>query len=104
VFANDSTTIRACALCGGLLECDAPRGPRGGAFQHLVDAVRYGMVLVYISLPVPASPRTDHTPTKYIRNEEIRARYAAGETIDYLARLFDISEQRVSQIIRGQRK
>ncbi len=49
-------------------------------------------------------PRTDHTPTKYSRNEEIRARYAAGETIGYLAQLFDISEQRISQIVQGKRK
>jgi Mor family transcriptional regulator len=62
------------------------------------------MVLMYISLPVPARPRTDHTPTKRARNEEIRARYAAGETVVYLARRFDISEQRVSQIVQGKRK
>ncbi len=80
------------------------KGVETGGFQHLWDAVRYGMVLMYISLSAPASPRTDHTPTKYSRNEEIRARYAAGEAIGHLAQLFDISEQRISQIIQGRRK
>ncbi len=104
VLASDSTTIYVAYHGVGRLECSAHRGVETGGFQHLWDAVRYGMVLMYISLPIPVSPRTDHTPTKYPRNVEIRARYAAGETVDYLARLFDISEQRVSQIIRGQRK
>jgi hypothetical protein len=80
------------------------RGVETGGFQHLWDAVRYGMVLMYIGLLVSVSPRTDHTPTKYSRNEEIRARYATGETISYLARRFDISEQRVHQIVHGKRK
>jgi hypothetical protein len=80
------------------------RGPRGGAFQRLVDGVGYGMVLFYIGQATPAFPLTDHTPTKHRRNAEIRARYAKGETIGYLARLFDISVQRVSQIVLGRRK
>ena len=80
------------------------RGPRGGAFQHLVDGVTYGMVLFYIGQSTPTFPLTDHTPTKHRRNEEIRTRYAKGETVGYLARQFDISMQRVSQIIRGRRK
>jgi Mor family transcriptional regulator len=69
-----------------------------------VDAIRYGMLLVYFGQKASALPLTDHTPTKHRRNEEIRARYAAGKSIRYLARLFDISEQRVSQILLGQRK
>ena len=86
------------------LKCSAPRGPEDGAFQHLVDGINYGMVLFYVGQSLPTFPLTDHTPTKCSRNEEIRARYAAGENIGYLARLFDISEQRISQIILGQRK
>jgi hypothetical protein len=80
------------------------RGPRGGAFQRLVDGVAYGMVLFYIGQSTPTLPLTDHTPTKHRRNDEIRARYAKGETTGYLARLFDISVQRVSQIVLGRRK
>ena len=80
------------------------RGPRDGAFQHLVDGVAYGMVLFYVGQSTPTFPFTDHTPTKYQRNEEIRARYAKGETIGYLAQLFEISVQRVSQIVLKWRK
>jgi hypothetical protein len=69
-----------------------------------VDGIAYGMMLLYVGRSIPTFPLTDHTPTKHQRNEEIRARYAKGETIGYLARLFDISEQRVSQLILGQRK
>jgi Mor family transcriptional regulator len=62
------------------------------------------MVLLYVGQSTPTFPLTDHTPTKHQRNEEIRARYAKGETIGYLARLFDISVQRVSQIVLKRRK
>jgi hypothetical protein len=88
----------------GMLKCSAPRGLEPRAFQDLVDGVAYGMVLFYIGQPTPTFPLTDHTPTKYRRNEEIRTRYAKGETIGYLARLFDISVQRVSQIVLKRRK
>jgi hypothetical protein len=81
-----------------------PRGGgKTGGFQHRWDAVRYGMVLMYINISVPTSPRTGHTPKKYPRSEEIRARYEAGETGASLVQTFGISEQRVNQIFRGQR-
>ena len=38
------------------------------------------------------------------RNRRIRARYAKGETVVALAEAFGISQQRVSQILRGKRK
>jgi len=66
-----------------------------------VDGIAYGQVLLYIARPVSEKPVTDHTPTKHQRNKEIRARYAVGEAVVDLARSFDISEQRVSQIVRG---
>jgi hypothetical protein len=62
------------------------------------------MVLFYIGQPTPGFSLTDHTPTKQRRNDEIRARYAKGETIGYLARVFDICVQRVSQIVLKRRK
>jgi hypothetical protein len=62
------------------------------------------MVLMYLGQMLASRPRTDHTPTKSTRNEEIRVRYAKGESIGYLARLFDISVQRVSQIVLKRRK
>jgi hypothetical protein len=80
------------------------RDLRGRAFQHLVDGIAYGMVLFYIGQSVPTFPLTDHTPTKQERNDEIRSRYAAGETIITLAEAFGLSQQRVCQIIRGRRQ
>jgi Mor family transcriptional regulator len=54
--------------------------------------------------PFPESPQTDRMPKKADRNAEIIARHEAGETGVSLAQVFGISEQRVNQIIRGQRK
>jgi Mor family transcriptional regulator len=53
--------------------------------------------------PFPTEPQNDLVPTQTGRNEEIRARYEAGETGASLAQTFGISEQRVNQIIRGRR-
>ncbi len=69
-----------------------------------MDAINYGILLMYIGQKVPIVPLTDHTPSKRERNRQIWARYAKGETVVELAQVFDISQQRVSQIIRGRRK
>jgi Mor family transcriptional regulator len=87
-----------------MLEWNVLRGLRVGAFQQFKDAIVYGMVLMYIGQKVSMLPRTDHTPTKHERNQEIRVRYAAGEQVVYLAQVFGLSEQRVSQIVRGKRR
>ena len=52
--------------------------------------------------PYPTEPQNDLVPKKAKRNAEIVARYEAGETGASIAQGFDISEQRVNQIIRGQ--
>ncbi len=69
-----------------------------------MDALNYGMLLMYIGQKTPDFPLTDHTPSKHERNRRIRERYAKGETVVALAEVFDISQQRVSQILRGKRK
>jgi hypothetical protein len=69
-----------------------------------VDAIRYGMLLTDIGQKMPLAPLTDHTPSQHERNQEIRARHATGETVIGLAAAFDISQQRVSQILRNQCK
>jgi hypothetical protein len=69
-----------------------------------VDAIHYGMLLMYIGQKAPLAPLSDHTPSKPDRNHEIRQRYAHGETVVNLAAAFDISQQRVSQILHGKRK
>jgi Mor family transcriptional regulator len=69
-----------------------------------VDAINFGLFLMYIGQKLPSSPLTDHTPVKLERNRQMRARYAKGETVVELAKTFGISQQRVSQILRGKRK
>ena len=80
------------------------RGLRVRGFQHLVDAIHYGMLLMYVGQKTPDLPLTDHTPSQHERNRRIRTRYAQGDTVVELAEAFDLSPQRVSQIVRGKRK
>ncbi len=54
--------------------------------------------------PYPTEPQNDLVSEKAQRNAEIIERYEAGETGASIARAFGISEQRVNQIIRGQRR
>jgi Mor family transcriptional regulator len=58
---------------------------------------------MYIGQKTPIFPLTDHTPSKHERNHQIRARFAEEESVVELAEVFDISPQRVSQILRGKR-
>jgi Mor family transcriptional regulator len=53
--------------------------------------------------PFPTEPQNDVVPAQTERNDEIRARYEAGDTGATIAQTFGISEQRVNQIIRGRR-
>jgi hypothetical protein len=59
---------------------------------------------MYIGHKAPLAPPSSHTPSKPARNQEIRQRYAQGETVVNLAAAFDVSPQRVSQILLGKRK
>jgi hypothetical protein len=78
------------------------KGLRGGGFQHLVDALNYGMLLIHICQKAPDFPLTDHTPSKHERNRRIRERYTRGEAVVSPAEAFGISQQRVSQIFARQ--
>jgi Mor family transcriptional regulator len=69
-----------------------------------VEAIQYGMLLMYIGQKTPLFPLTDYTPSKVERNYQIRIRYIQGESIITLAEAFGISPQRVSQIVRQKRK
>jgi len=60
--------------------------------------------LLYPDFSLPEIPLSDRTPTKYERNFAIRERFAAGESIADLARDYDISDQRVFQIVHRRRK
>jgi Mor family transcriptional regulator len=44
------------------------------------------------------------TPTKIDRNTKVLERYARGESMSFIAKFYDISTERVSQIIRRAEK
>ena len=56
--------------------------------------------LLYVELPLPPEPVSDKTPTKAEQNRQIRQRFANGETVQHLAQVYGISEQRVHQILQ----
>jgi Mor family transcriptional regulator len=67
-------------------------------------AMAFAVSIAYYGRFLPTSPVSDGTPKKCDRNAEIRARHQQGESVATLAGVFGISEQRVSQILRGQRR
>lgn len=80
------------------------RGLRNtSVFEHLRYAARRMIVELYLGLLLPQQPISHITPAQCERNEEIRHRHGRGESWASLAEVFGISEQRVSQIVRGQR-
>lgn len=66
----------------------------------LASAVSFILRLLYINSTLPTSPITRHIVAKQDRNQEIRERYASGETLAELAKDYGISEQRVHEIVR----
>jgi Mor family transcriptional regulator len=73
-------------------------------FEQLRYAARRMMAELYAGMFLPPPLVSKRTPKKHARNAEIRARYGQGETVGELAAVFGISEQRVSQIMRGRRR
>jgi Mor family transcriptional regulator len=61
------------------------------------------MEMLYAT-PYPTEPQNDLVPAQTEPNEQMRARYEAGETGASIAQAFGISEQRVNQIVRRQRR
>jgi Mor family transcriptional regulator len=66
--------------------------------DSITEATNFLLFLVYYDHDF--SP---HITTKE-RNEQIKKRYQAGETITALARVFCISPQRVDQIIKSKKR
>ena len=64
----------------------------------------FAISIAYYGRFLPTSPVSNGTPKKCDRNADIRARHLQGVSVATLADDFGISEQRVSQILRGQRK
>jgi hypothetical protein len=75
----------------------APLPWLNAAIQRVLD-------LLYAGIPRPAKPVTEKHISKPERDEQLRTSYAAGESIADLARNYDLSEQRVFQIIHHRQK
>ncbi len=58
---------------------------------------------LYAALPAPLLLK-DNKGRKSPRNAEIKARYAAGTSVPQLATDYDISKERVYQILSGRRR
>jgi hypothetical protein len=67
-------------------------------------AIRRVLDLLYHGIPRPTQPVLPEYHSKVERNQQIRARYAAGESIADLAREYKISDQRVFQILHPEQK
>ena len=75
------------------------------AYSHrgLARLATFHIMEMLYDTPFPTEPQNDLVPAHTERNEEMRARYEAGETGANLARAYGISDQRVNQIIRRRR-
>jgi hypothetical protein len=89
-------------LDGGVQQAVVLRGFKPAACFDIWLATFHIMEMLY-DTPFPTEPQNDLVPAQTERNEEIRARYEAGETGAGIAQDFGVSEQRVNQIVRRQR-
>jgi hypothetical protein len=80
------------------------RGFKATSFPRALFAMVFAVSIAYYGRFLPSSPVSDGTPKKCDHNAEIRERHQQGESVATLAEVFGISEQRVSQILRGERK
>ena len=71
----------------------------GSGLEYIIGATACLLKLLYIG---PESPNKRLSLDE--RNNLIRTRYSAGETLMELASAFGISFQRVSQIVHGKRR
>ncbi|MFP4324223.1 MAG: helix-turn-helix domain-containing protein [Anaerolineales bacterium] len=84
---------------------DTAQTPVWGTSVHSLEtATQTVLRLLYSGQPTPQNPQSNKTPRKVKRNDEIRERYAQGETIPELAKAFGLSNARVHQILHGKRK
>jgi hypothetical protein len=82
----------------------APTGFDITRIPSMNTAVQRVLDLLYLGIPRPTQPVLPEYLSKLERNEQIRARYAVGETIADLARAYQISDQRVFQILHPEPK
>jgi len=85
-----------------LLGCWNPMPHRGlhtRGFHHVEDALDYGIQVVYWGCILPDTPVWDGTIEQTARNTRIRNAHAAGASLSELAQQYQISPQRVHQIL-----
>src|SRR5579859_7661314 len=77
------------------------RGFQDTSVHNISEAARCIIRLLYRGI-LPALPRYFKDTSRESRNQQIRERFEAGESVPNLARAFQISEQRVHQILRSE--
>lgn len=70
-------------------------------FYSVDDAFDYGIRVVYWGCFLPDSPVSDGTIRQLERNSLIRNAHAAGVAVSDIVKQFQISSQRVYQILRN---
>lgn len=70
-------------------------------FHNLDEAFDYGIRFVYWGVCLPEHPVFDGTLSQLERNARFRDAYLAGTSVPDLVQEFQISPQRVYQILRG---
>jgi DNA-binding NarL/FixJ family response regulator len=78
----------------------APTGVGAAPVPSLNAAIHWLLDRLYEGIPLPEVPVTDKHISLSERNRHICTRYAAGETLDDIARDLGLSHQRVHQNIR----
>lgn len=59
------------------------------------------LATLYHGIPLPTKPVTRKHVSKSDRNGQLRARYVTGDTLEQLASVYELSHQRVHQIVHG---
>ena len=78
-----------------------PRGLEDLANLSLSQAASRILDWLYDGIPLPQVLQPNQTQPKLVRNDDIRKRFGAGETLVALAAEYGISKQRVHQIVTG---
>ena len=71
------------------------------AICDIYEAIGRIIAALYEEQPEPEEPFNYRTPSKEQRNREIIKRYALGQSVQHLSFVFQVSEQRIHQILQG---
>ncbi len=76
-----------------------PTGFWNTALPSLERAINHLLDRLYVDIPLPIQPVTKKHVSKAARNAKIMEYYLEGKALDEIAAMFDISAQRVHQIV-----